>query len=428
MLNTIAVPLTRTLLRRSFQLLVILLIQLGMLLGWGIGGFTDPAIALTQEQRLWTEAWRVINRAYVDDSFNGQNWWSVRQKGLKRSLSSRGQTYDAIEEMMASLGDPFTRFLRPDQYKSLQVTTAGELTGVGLQIILDPATHEVVIVTPIPGSPAEAAGLQSGDRIRTIDGVSTRNLTLEEAAARLQGMKGTVVVVEVLHRNTTETEILKLERDLITLNPVVAQLKQEPNLPPVGYLRLTQFNGKSKQELGASMKDLKHQGAEAFVLDLRNNPGGLLQAGIEVARLWLNEGTIVYTVNRQGSLGFFQASGEALTEDPLVVLVNQGTASAAEILAGALQENDRAVLVGEKTYGKGLIQSLFRLSDGSGMAVTVAKYETPLHHDINKQGIQPTIVVAGQPLQFNAVATEQDEQYETALAVLRDDLGLGQVD
>ncbi|MFS8118013.1 MAG: S41 family peptidase, partial [Microcoleus sp.] len=158
----------------------------------------------------------------------------------------------------------------------------------------------------------------------------------------------------------------------------------------------------------------------SYILDLRNNPGGLLQAGIEIARLWIDSGTIVYTVNRQGITGSFEASGGALTADPLIVLVNKGTASASEILAGALQDNGRAQLVGEKTFGKGLIQSLFDLSDGSGLAVTVAKYETPNHTDINKLGIAPDRVVPLEPITRDQIGTSTDLQYQAALELLKE--------
>lgn len=224
---------------RIAKLLILLLLQLGIFLG---GSFTQPALALTTEQKLLNEAWRIVNRAYLDDSFNGQNWWFVRQEALKQSLPTRTATYDAIDSMLASLGDPFTRLLRPDQYKSLQVSTSGELTGVGLQISSDPDTREVIVVTPIPGSPAEAAGIQSGDRILTIDGVDTRSLSLEESASRMQGIKGTEVKLEVQHRDRETVEPIVLRRDVITLNPVIAQLKTEAELPPLGYVRLTQFS------------------------------------------------------------------------------------------------------------------------------------------------------------------------------------------
>jgi len=183
---------------------------------------------------------------------------------------------------------------------------------------------------------------------------------------------------------------------------------------------LSQFSANATEEVAHAIDRLEKQGAAAYILDLRNNPGGLLQAGIEIARLWLDSGTIVYTVNRQGILGSFEASGQALTNDPLIVLVNKGSASASEILAGALQDNGRAQLVGENTFGKGLIQSLFDLSDGSGLAVTVAKYETPNHKDINKLGIAPDRVVPLEPIARDEIGTEVDLQYQAALQLLKE--------
>jgi carboxyl-terminal processing protease len=219
---------------------------------------------------------------------------------------------------------------------------------------------------------------------------------------------------------------LEVKRDRIALNPVFADLRLQSGdgtdkPTKIGYVRLSQFNANAAAEVAHSIARLEKQGAEAYILDLRNNPGGLLQAGIEIARLWLNEGTVVYTVNRQGVMGSFEATGDALTSDPLVVLVNQGTASASEILAGALKDNDRATILGEKTFGKGLIQSLFDLSDGSGLAVTVARYETPAHHDINKLGITPDVSVSLDPIRLDQVATEADRQYQTALDLLTTD-------
>ena len=210
---------------------------------------------------------------------------------------------------------------------------------------------------------------------------------------------------------------VKITRDRISLNPVYTALDTSTS-EKVGYIRLNQFSANAAQEIAHGVSKLEQQGAQAYILDLRNNPGGLLQAGVEIARMWLNDSTIVYTVNRQGGLGSFNANEEMLTDAPLVVLVNQGTASASEILAGALQDNERALLVGEKTFGKGLIQSLFELPDGAGLAVTVAKYETPNHTDINKLGIMPDEVVSQEPITYSEIATETDKQYQEALKLV----------
>ena len=269
------------------------------------------------------------------------------------------------------------------------------------------------------GSPAEAAGIEPRDSILEIDGVSTKTITLDEAAAKMRGKIGTKVSLRVQSSQDKDAKprTVNIVRDRISLNPVYTALDTSTE-QKVGYVRLNQFSANAAKEIAHGVADLEKKGAEAYILDLRNNPGGLLQAGVEIARMWLDDGTIVYTVNRQGALGSFDSNSEILTKDPLVVLVNQGTASASEILAGALQDNERALLVGEKTFGKGLIQSLFELPDGSGLAVTVAKYETPNHTDINKLGIMPDDVISQKPITYAQIATEVDEQYQEALKVV----------
>ncbi len=402
--------------KRFFRVGLLLLLPILIAFSWSV----QPATALTEEQKLVSEAWRIVNRAYLDDTFNHQNWALVRQKAFKQSITDQEAAYEVIQQMLASLDDPFTRLLKPEQYRSLQVNTSGELTGVGLQIALNPNTGKLEVVAPIAGSPADKAGIRPRDRIVKIDSLSTSELTLDEAAARMRGPIGSFVSLMVERDGEDNTEI-QLMRDRIALNPVVAELRSSSEGVSIGYLRLTQFNANATAEMAHAIVQLEKQGAGAYVLDLRNNPGGLLQAGIEIARLWLDEGTIVYTANRQGIQGNFEASGPALTHDPLVVLVNQGTASASEILAGALQDNNRAQLVGEKTFGKGLIQSLFDLSDGSGLAVTVAKYETPNHRDIHKLGIAPDLMVSLEPITRDQVGTEADQQYQAAVKMLTTD-------
>jgi carboxyl-terminal processing protease len=382
-----------------------------------LGTLTQPAVALTGEQKLVSEVWRIVNRTYLDETFNHQNWATVRQKVLEKPLTDSNAAYTAIGKMLKSLDDPFTRFLDPEQYRSLQVNTSGELTGVGLQIALNSESGKLEVVAPIAGSPADKAGIRPRDRILKIEGVSTENLTLDEAATKMRGPSGSLVTLLIEREGEAETEI-RLTRDRIALNPVVSDLRVSAEGTPIGYLRLTQFNANASTELAHAISSLEKKGAAAYILDLRNNPGGLLQAGIEIARLWLDSGTVVYTVNRQGIQGSFEAFGPALTNDPLVILVNQGTASASEILAGALQDNHRAQLVGETTFGKGLIQSLFELSDGSGLAVTIAKYETPQHRDINKLGIQPDKVISQAAINREQIGTEVDLQYQAAVELL----------
>ncbi|MCZ2200980.1 carboxyl-terminal processing protease CtpA [Cylindrospermopsis raciborskii] len=398
-----------------------LLLAFGVAFIWGFGYFVPSAIALTQQQKLVAEAWRIIKRSYIDATFNNQNWESVRQQAFKQPLGNDQAAYKVVRDMLKSLDDPFTRFLDPDQYRSLQVNTSGELTGVGLQIALNSETGILEVITPIQGSPAQRAGLKPRDRILRIEGLSTENISLDEAAARMRGPIGTVVTLLIGREGQPNQEVV-LVRDRIELNPVLADLHLSQEGMAIGYIRLSQFNANAALELANAINSLEEQGATAYILDLRNNPGGLLQAGIEVARQWLDSGMVVYTVNRQGIQGSFEAFGPALTQDPLVILVNQGTASASEILAGALQDNGRAQLVGETTFGKGLIQSLFELSNGSGLAVTIAKYETPNHRDINKLGIKPDVEVKQSVISREEVGSLDDQQYQVALKILNEKL------
>jgi carboxyl-terminal processing protease len=374
--------------------------------------------AFTSEQQLVLQAWRTINQAYYDNSFNHQNWWLLRDRTLKEQIPTEEAAYQAITKMIATLDEPFTRLLRPEQYRSLQVNTAGELSGVGLQIGVKPDSTAIEVIAPIVGSPAAKAGILPHDLITQIDATPTSELTLDTAALMMRGPTGTNISIMVQTADSAPREVI-LVREKIELNPVTAELHTE-NGKKIGYLRLSQFSAKAAQELSDRTKKLQQQGVTAYILDLRNNPGGLVQAGVEIARQWLDEGAIVYTVDRKGAIDEIDANGTAITKAPLVVLVNEGTASASEILAGALQDNGRATLIGMKTFGKGLIQSLFDLPNGSGLAVTVAKYETPNHHDIHKLGITPDRVVPTPLIPVESAATTQDTQYLAAVKELAD--------
>jgi carboxyl-terminal processing protease len=398
--------------KASFWFGWILSLQIALFWLWGV----PPATAFTPEQQLVLQAWRTIDRAYYDNSFNHQNWWAIRDRTMKEQIPTEEAAYQAISKMIATLDEPFTRLLRPEQYRSLQVNTAGELSGVGLQIGVKADSNAIEVIAPILGSPAAKAGILPHDIITKIDATPTSELTLDTAAVKMRGPTGTNISLMVQTADREPREVI-LIREKIELNPVTAELHTE-NGRKIGYLRLSQFSAKAAQELANRLGKLQQQGATAYVLDLRNNPGGLVQAGVEIARQWLNEGTIVYTVDRKGAIDSIDATGTALTDAPLAVLVNEGTASASEILAGALQDNGRATLVGAKTFGKGLIQSLFDLPNNSGLAVTVAKYETPNHHDIHKLGITPDRVVPTPAIPLESAATVDDTQYLAAVKEL----------
>ncbi|WP_041549970.1 carboxyl-terminal processing protease CtpA [Chamaesiphon minutus] len=401
--------------RASFWFGWILSLQMALFWLWGV----PSAAAFTPEQQLVLQAWRTINQAYYDNSFNHQNWWEVRDRTLKQQIPNEEAAYTTITKMIATLDEPFTRLLRPEQYRSLQVNTAGELSGVGLQIGVKAGSDAIEVIAPIAGSPAAQAGILPHDIIVQIDATPTSELTLDTAAVKMRGATGTNVSLMVQTADNSPREVI-LVRQKIELNPVTAELHTE-NGRKIGYLRLAQFSAKAAQELADKIDRFKQQGVVGYVLDLRNNPGGLVQSGVEIARQWLNEGTIVYTVDRRGAIDAIDATGTALTDAPLAILVNEGTASASEILAGALQDNGRATLVGTKTFGKGLIQSLFDLPNGSGLAITVAKYETPNHHDIHKLGITPDRVIPTPPISIAAAATDKDTQYLAAVK----ELGVG---
>ena len=405
--------------RRIWSWLVIGLVAIAVQFFW-VGGVSAAVTDYLQEQKFLTNVWQIVNRSYVDAGFNNQNWYKVRRQFVNRKFNRREDTYAAISQMLATLDDPFTRLLEPDKFKSMQTSTAGELTGVGLQIAVDEPDHNVVVIAPIEGSPADIAGVRSRDRIIGIDNIPTKGLGLDECATRMRGVIGSEVKLSLerpLAEGFEKLDVL-IKRDRIAVTPIIAKLNQEEN-HKVGYIRLNQFNGNASADMEKTIKKFESEGADRYVLDLRGNPGGLFDAGLQIARMWISEGTVVYTVDRHGMQEGFEAKGSAITPDPLVVLTDGGSASASEILAGALQENNRAQLVGTKTYGKGLIQSLYELEDGAGLAVTIAKYETPLHHNIHKRGIIPNVEVAmTEPITRKQLGTKEDPQYVAALSVL----------
>lgn len=391
----------------------------------GVGLHTSEGQAFFQEspKELIDEVWQLIDRNYVDGTFNQVDWRNVRQQYLGRAYSNQEQAYDAIREMLALLDDPYTRFMDPEEFRDMQIDTSGELTGVGIQLAQDEETKELIVVAPIEDTPAFEAGILARDVITKIDGKSTEGMDTNTAVGLIRGPVGTEVSLTV-RRGDREMDF-RLKRDLIEIHPVRYSLKTEADGTKVGYIRLTQFSANAADEMRQAIEDLESQGVSGYVMDLRINPGGLLYASIDIARMWINEGLIVSTVDRQGVSEQESANGTAITTKPLVVLVDGGSASASEILSGALQDNKRATLVGSKTFGKGLVQSVRGLGDGSGLAVTVAKYLTPSGRDINHMGIEPDV-----PLELtdeqrqelfgvnNKIGTDDDIQYSKALEVL----------
>jgi len=346
------------------------------------------ALALNDAQQLVVESWRLVNQSYVDPGkFEAIRWKRLRQKALENSIETSEQAYNAIETMLLPLNDPYTRLLRPDDYTVMKASNEGSLSGVGLQLGHPPNADTIVVIAPLEGSPAADAGVTSGTEILSVDGESVDALGLEATAARLRGAVGSQVLVKLRPPQGELTEI-SLERRTIDLRPVrTRRLRSDAHT--LGYLRITQFSEGVPTQVKEALEELSDRNVEGLVLDLRNNSGGLVSAGLAVADVFLDQDPIVETRNRDGIADPIQAGPGELYSGPMVTLVNSGTASASEILAGALQDDGRSLLLGEKTFGKGLIQTLTNLSDGSGLAVTVAGYVTPSGRDIQGQGIQP---------------------------------------
>lgn len=395
-------------------------------IGAGIHLSSQASLSNNDPKELIDRVWQVIDKKYVDGTFNQVDWQAVRNEYLDRTYTSDEQAYDAIREMLEQLDDPYTRFMDPEEYKNLQIDTSGELTGVGIQITQDRETDKLTVVSPIEDTPAFNAGILAQDIIIKIDGQTTQGMDINEAVKLIRGPIGSQVILTI--QRGSRTLDFPITRDRIEIHPVKASLQQGPS-GNVGYIRLNQFSANAAEEMQEAIQDFEQQNVSGYILDLRSNPGGLLYASIEIARMWLDEGDIVSTVNRIGVTDLQKANSRAITDKALVVLVDGGSASASEILSGALQDNKRAMLVGTKTFGKGLVQSVQSVGNGAGLAVTIAKYFTPSGRDINHEGIVPDVEITLSEEQIEAmrddrslVGTLADPQYAKAMEVLTQEI------
>ncbi|KAK4589333.1 hypothetical protein RGQ29_020077 [Quercus rubra] len=313
------------------------------------------------------EAWEIVNDSFLDTGrhrWSPQTWQEKKEDIMNTSIPTRAKAHDIIRRMLASLGDPYTRFLEPEEFSKM---ARYDMSGIGLNLREVPEDNggvKLKVLGLLLDGPAHSAGVRQGDEVLAVNGVDVRGKSAFEVSSLLQGPNETFVTVKVKHGNCGPIQSIEVQRQLVARTPVVYRLEQIDNgSASVGYMRLKEFNALARKDLVIAMKRLQDMGASSFILDLRDNLGGLVQVGIEIAKLFLNEGE--------------------------TVLVNNKTASASEIVASSLHDNCRAVLVGERTFGKGLIQSVFELLDGSGVVVTVGKYVTPNHRDINGNGIEP---------------------------------------
>jgi carboxyl-terminal processing protease len=383
----------------------------------------DDSALQDSPKTVLDEAWQIVYQEYVDDNFNQIDWQQTRQQLLGQEYSSQESAYAALRQALGQLNDPYTRFLSPSEYSDLTDQTSGEVSGIGIFLQKDTTTGEVFITEVVADSPAEQANLQVGDKIVLVDGQNTTRLTVQGVSQRLRGQEGSQVTLTI-SRNGGPARSIVVTRALLEVATVQHELKQFGGRP-IGYIRLQEFNAHAAEQMEEAILSLQDEGVEGYVLDLRDNPGGLLLASIDISRMWLQHGPIVRTLDRNGSDDSISANRTALTDLPLTVLVDGRSASSSEILTGALQDNGRATVVGSTTFGKALVQSLHGLADGSGLTVTVAHYYTPDGTDISKKGITPDVEVDLSARErrdlFNnpdLLGSESDSQYLRAVEVL----------
>jgi carboxyl-terminal processing protease len=322
-----------------------------------------------ENMRLFNEIFNLLRTEYYDES-------KVTPDKLTRG---------AIDGMVLSLDDPHTAYMEKDLFNELQTDTKGEFGGLG--IVIGVRDSWITIISPIDDTPAAMVGVKAGDRIVEIDGRSTKGFSTEEAVKLLRGRVGTSVTITVERESVSEQLKFTIVRGLIKLETVKSVMID----PHIGYVRISQFSEPTAEMLRKQIDSLKSQGVDSLIIDLRNNPGGLLSSAIEISDMFIDRGTIVSTKGRNKSQNqVFTSHGKSLIPDlPLIVLVNEGSASASEIFAGAIKDNGRGVLVGMKTFGKGSVQSVKGLPDGSGIRITTALYYTPSGVSIDKTGIEP---------------------------------------
>jgi len=375
----------------------------------------DPA-SVDPEHALLSEAMGLVEDHFLDlnnqngvadsvstKTYNGVLWPELKESMDKTKLKDRGATYKKIQNVLSKLGDRYTRFLKPSDFAKL---TKYDVTGVGV-LLVDKGGSLYVGAPPLAGSAGEAAGIKKGDRVVEIDGVSMQNKSPFEGTEMLQGVAGSRIKMKLVRpfkpdaSNGTPLEV-DMERRITVENPVKSSIVTAKDGRKVGYMKMKEFNAACKRGVAEAVQEFTQAGVSDMVLDLRGNPGGVLEGSLQIATLFMDEPktsdrTIVYVMDRNGKEEpiWLKSKGAPLdTSTPLLILLDGKSASASEVLAGSLHDNCRATIVGKQpSYGKGLIQGAFPLSDGSGVIVTVAKYLTPKHLEIQGVGVTPDIKI-----------------------------------
>lgn len=372
---------------------------------------TSAAFAATPAE-LYDDVWKIVNKKYYDPTNNSQDWNKWRYR-YENKLKTKEDAYVAIGTMLASLNDPYTRFLDPKEFSEETQSIKGSLKGIGTQIGL--RDGELVIIAPLEDSPAERAGLLADDRILEINGESTKGINIDVAADKIRGEKGTTVTL-LIQRKGVPNKLYSVVRDEIEVKSVSCKPPFETTKIPndIQYIRLSSFISKNAAGEIESILN-SSSGMKGFIIDLRSNPGGLLTNAIYISDMLLKGGVIVSTVDRDSYKTTTRARFEQVTDKPIVVLINKGSASASEILSGALKDNHRATIVGEQSFGKGLVQEINKLPDEAGMNITIQRYLTPSGNDIHKKGITPDVMVE---LTQKDADAKKDVQLEKAIEIL----------
>jgi carboxyl-terminal processing protease len=350
-------------------LLVVMITATGISIGRLSATMTDNKGEGYEELKTFTEVLSMVKKYYVEE------------------VSTKDLVYGAIKGMLNSL-DPHSSFMPPEAFKEMQVETKGEFGGLGIQIGVKDGV--LTVVSPIEDTPAWKAGIKAGDKIVKISGTPTKGMSLEDAVAKMRGAPKTPITITVDREGWKESKDFTIVRDIIKIKSVKSRIIEGD----IGYVKISQFQEQTASDLETALKKLDEKKINSLIVDLRNNPGGLLNSAVDVAGEFLPEGKlVVYTKTRSGEKTEFDTEGNQLATQPMIVLVNEGSASASEIVAGALKDWNRAVILGTQTFGKGSVQTVIPLSDGAGLRLTTAKYYTPKGISIQNTGITPDIVV-----------------------------------